>query len=101
VVDSCPRSERDFKIGWAGIQKLCELDELALRSHLGNIAVKASNPPCASKSGFPSTVSSEMRRQSDTTKGLIGPISENPHDIWLPPRDSNPDKQIQNLLSYR
>jgi hypothetical protein len=20
--------------------------------------------------------------------------------IWLPPRDSNPDKQIQNLLSY-
>ena len=21
--------------------------------------------------------------------------------IWLPPRDSNPDKQIQNLLSCR
>ena len=21
--------------------------------------------------------------------------------VWLPPRDSNPDKQIQNLLSYR
>jgi hypothetical protein len=20
--------------------------------------------------------------------------------FWLPPRDSNPDKQIQNLLSY-
>jgi hypothetical protein len=22
------------------------------------------------------------------------------NDVWLPPRDSNPDKQIQNLLSY-
>ena len=21
--------------------------------------------------------------------------------FWLPPRDSKPDKQIQNLLSYR
>ena len=41
--------------------------------------------------------------RSRTGKNLGAPLWKSrdlPADFWLPPRDSNPDKQIQNLLSY-
>ena len=41
-----------------------------------------------------STLCSQLNR-------IGGVFNSRLHEVWLPPRDSNPDKQIQNLLSYR